>query len=123
VGLLVRDAAQREVGQVLDRKVSLVDEEAESVLVGLRDDLAEGVFRPLPIAAARAQEASEIKRGGIEAGTAVDRGERGFGRGQVLSLVGDLAAQIRQLVITIARQRVFGGERLQIGRASCRERV
>src|SRR4029077_1600225 len=79
LALLVRDAPEREVGEVLDGVVAAVDEEREAVLIRLLDDLAQRLPRRRVVAAARVREASEVQRGREEARLAVDVREARLG--------------------------------------------
>ncbi len=104
--LLVRDAAERQVGQVLDREVAAVDEEGEAVLVGLLDDLAEVAARRGEVVLAGLDEPAEVERGGVEARLAVDRREQRLGVRGLAGLVGDLAGEVGVLGGAVARQRL-----------------
>ncbi len=102
--LLVRDAPEREVGEVLDAVVAAVDEERESILIDLLDDLAQRPPRRREVPAARVNQAPEVQRGRVEARLAVDGGEQRFGARGVAGLVGDLGCQVGVLLLAVLGQ-------------------
>ncbi len=107
LALLVRDAAERQVRQILDRVVAAVDEEREAILVGLLDDLAQVAARHRKPLLARGDQAAEIQRRGVKARLPVDLAECRRRARQIAFLVGDLAAQVRALVLAVVGQRVL----------------
>src|SRR5450631_642554 len=107
--LLVRDPAERQIGQVLDREVAAVDEEGEAVLVDLLDDLAEVVARRSEVILAGLDEPAEVEGGGVEARLAVDPREQRLGMAGVACLVGDLAGEVGVLGGAVARERLAAG--------------
>ena len=94
----MREAAEAEAREVLDREVAIVDDERELVVVGRVGDLAHRLGGVLELAAARADHAAQVDRRRVQPALACEICDQlALGVGELARVVGGAAAQVGAL--------------------------